>query len=76
MTSHKATAMFVLASPILNAGRNRIVELAGKYRLPAIYEWPETADVGGMMAYGSEPGRPFAPSHLVRRTDSKRHKAC
>jgi putative tryptophan/tyrosine transport system substrate-binding protein len=53
VTSHKATAMFVLASPILNAGRNRIVELAAKYRLPAIYEWPETADVGGMMAYGS-----------------------
>jgi putative ABC transport system substrate-binding protein len=53
ITSHKATAMFVLASPILNAGRNRIVELAAKHRLPAIYEWPETADVGGMMAYGS-----------------------
>jgi hypothetical protein len=45
--------MFVLASPILNAGRNRIVELAAKYRLPVIYEWPETAEVGGMMAYGS-----------------------
>jgi putative ABC transport system substrate-binding protein len=53
ITSHKAKAMFVLASPILNARRNRIVELAAKYRLPAIYEWPETADVGGMMAYGS-----------------------
>ena len=49
----KANALFVLASPILNAGRDKIVELAAKHRLPAIYEWPEQADVGGMMAYGS-----------------------
>jgi putative ABC transport system substrate-binding protein len=53
VASHNAKAMFVLASPILNADRNRIVEFAAKYRLPAIYEWPETADAGGMMAYGS-----------------------
>jgi putative ABC transport system substrate-binding protein len=49
----KAGAVFILASPILNAGRGRIIELAAKYRLPAIYEWPEHAEVGGMMAYGS-----------------------
>ena len=49
----KAGAMFVLASPILNAGRDRIIELAAKHRIPAIYEWPEQAEIGGMMAYGS-----------------------
>ena len=53
MSQEKADAMFVLASPILNAGRDRIIALAAKHRLPAIYEWPEHADVGGMMAYGS-----------------------
>jgi putative ABC transport system substrate-binding protein len=53
MTSGKADAVFVLASPILNAGREKIIQLAARHRLPAIYEWPEQADAGGMMAYGS-----------------------
>lgn len=53
IVQEKAGAMFVLASPILNAGRDRIIELAAKHRVPAIYEWPEQAEIGGMMAYGS-----------------------
>jgi putative ABC transport system substrate-binding protein len=53
MTAQRANALFVLASPILNAGRDKIIQLAAKHRLPAIYEWPEHAEVGGMMAYGS-----------------------
>ena len=53
MIAKKSDALFVLASPILNAGRDRIIELAAKHRVPAIYEWPEHAEIGGMMAYGS-----------------------
>ena len=53
LAAAKANALFVLASPILNAGRDKIIQLAAKHRLPAIYEWPEQAEVGGMMAYGS-----------------------
>ena len=32
--------------------RKRIVELAGKYRLPAIYTQKEYVDEGGLMSYG------------------------
>jgi putative ABC transport system substrate-binding protein len=32
--------------------RKRIVELATKYRLPAIYNWKEYVDEGGLMSYG------------------------
>jgi putative ABC transport system substrate-binding protein len=53
MTKERAKALFVLASPILNVERDKIIQLAVKHRLPAIYEWPETVDAGGMMAYGS-----------------------
>jgi putative ABC transport system substrate-binding protein len=53
MATERAKALFVLASPILNAERDRIIRLAAKHRLPAIYEWPEHVDAGGMMAYGS-----------------------
>jgi putative tryptophan/tyrosine transport system substrate-binding protein len=34
------------------AERKRIIELAGKYRLPAIYFQKEFVDEGGLMAYG------------------------
>ena len=34
------------------AERKRIVELAGKYRLPAIYSQKEYVDEGGLMSYG------------------------
>ena len=34
------------------AERKRIVELAGKYRLPAIYAQKEFVDEGGLMSYG------------------------
>src|SRR5262249_45751352 len=36
------------------AERKRIVELAGKYRLPAIYFHKELCDEGGLMSYGTD----------------------
>jgi len=36
------------------AERKRIVELAGKYRLPAIYFQKEFVDEGGLMSYGED----------------------
>ena len=36
------------------AERKRIVELAGKYRLPAIYFQREFVDEGGLMSYGTD----------------------
>jgi putative ABC transport system substrate-binding protein len=36
------------------AERRRIVELAGKYRLPAIYYQKEFVDAGGLMFYGAD----------------------
>ena len=36
------------------AERKRIVELAGKYRLPAIYLQKEFVDEGGLMSYGAD----------------------
>jgi putative tryptophan/tyrosine transport system substrate-binding protein len=36
------------------AERKRIVELGGKYRLPAIYPQKEYVDEGGLMFYGAD----------------------
>lgn len=47
------TALNVLASPVLNAQRRLIIGRAAALRLPAIYQWPETAEYeGGLAAYG------------------------
>jgi ABC-type uncharacterized transport system substrate-binding protein len=47
-----ASGINVLASPLLNAQRLAIIERTAKLRLPAIYQWPETAKEGGLAAYG------------------------
>jgi putative ABC transport system substrate-binding protein len=47
-----ATALNVLASPLLNRHRRLIIERCAALRLPTIYQWPETAEEGGLAAYG------------------------
>src|SRR5262249_51010967 len=47
-----AQALNVLASPLLHGNRRAIFARTGELRLPAIYQWPETAQEGGLLAYG------------------------
>jgi putative ABC transport system substrate-binding protein len=45
-------AVNVLASPILDDGRAIIIERLNRARLPAMYQWPELAELGGLAGYG------------------------
>ena len=45
-------AVNVLASPILSQLFREIIEASAEYRLPAIYQWKEHVDVGGLISYG------------------------
>jgi len=45
-------AIMTTTTGFIFAERKRIVELAGKYRLPAIYYRKEFVDEGGLMSYG------------------------
>ena len=47
-------AIMTISSRPFFAERKRIVELAGKYRLPAIYFQKEFVDEGGLMFYGAD----------------------
>ena len=47
-------AIMTTATRRFFAERKRIVELAGKYRLPAIYFQKEFVDEGGLMSYGAD----------------------
>ena len=51
-TTQGAGALNVLSSPMLFLNRRVIIERAGKLRLPAVYQWPETAEEGGLLGYG------------------------
>jgi putative ABC transport system substrate-binding protein len=52
----RVSGINVLGSPFLHAHRARIIELAAKARLPAIYQWPSTAREGGLIGYGPSLG--------------------
>ncbi len=47
-------AMMTITSRPFFAERKRVVELAGKYRLPTIYFQKEFVDEGGLMSYGAD----------------------
>ena len=48
----KVEAVNVLASPQLYGARYLIIERMRKARLPAIYQFPEAAEEGGLLSYG------------------------
>jgi len=52
ITRDRPDGLMVTLDPFTILHRRRIVELAAKYRLPAIYELREFVDAGGLMAYG------------------------
>jgi putative tryptophan/tyrosine transport system substrate-binding protein len=54
-----ATALNVLASPMLYANRQVIMHRVAELRVPTIYQWPEQAEEGGFVAYGPRLGQIF-----------------
>jgi putative tryptophan/tyrosine transport system substrate-binding protein len=48
----RAEAVLGLGGPVLNNQRTRVVELAAKSRLPAMYSIREYVEAGGLMSYG------------------------
>jgi len=53
MTRARAGALTVLPSSMFINERRRIVDLAAKNRLPAVYPTRDFADAGGLMSYGA-----------------------
>jgi putative ABC transport system substrate-binding protein len=50
----RAEAINVFASPILASLNREIITLAAEYRLPAIYQWREAVEAGGLLSYGAD----------------------
>jgi len=52
LTQARPDAFITTVEPFTEGHRQRIVDFAAQYRLPAIYEDREFVDAGGLMAYG------------------------
>jgi putative ABC transport system substrate-binding protein len=53
MTRERAEALIVLPSAMLYNERRRLVDLAARHRLPAMYQAREMVELGGLIAYGA-----------------------
>jgi putative tryptophan/tyrosine transport system substrate-binding protein len=67
MIAARVAAVNVLASPVLDRFRGFIIDRVRQARLPAIYQWPETAGDGGLVSYG--PRQLLAYQQVTRFVD-------
>jgi putative ABC transport system substrate-binding protein len=56
LTRDRAEALLVSADPMFFNQRERVVSLATRVRVPAIYEFREFVALGGLMSYGASIG--------------------
>jgi len=54
LAEENAGAVVVGGDTFFNTRRDQIVALAARHRMPAVYQWREFVDAGGLMSYGSD----------------------
>jgi putative ABC transport system substrate-binding protein len=52
MSRDRVTALLVVNAPFIYAQRAAIIQLANKYKVPAMYNAAEYVDAGGLISYG------------------------
>ena len=54
MAKARVEGLIVLVNPMFNVQRQLIIERAAKQRLPAVYEWKQFVESGGLVSYGAD----------------------
>jgi putative ABC transport system substrate-binding protein len=63
-TKARSAALVWMASPLGSANQRLTIELAEKYRLPAIYNRRAVVEQGGLMSYGTNLDEAFQRSAI------------
>jgi putative ABC transport system substrate-binding protein len=53
LTRQGAEALLVGSDPFFSSRKQKLVELAARHAVPAIYEWRDFPEVGGLVSYGT-----------------------
>jgi putative ABC transport system substrate-binding protein len=67
MEQTKAQLLFVASSTFFVRDGKQIIDLAARYRIPAMYEWPDQVEAGGLIALG--PSRTVIYSRIASYVD-------
>jgi ABC-type uncharacterized transport system substrate-binding protein len=59
MARERPDALLLDSDPFLVSRRDQIVTLANYHRIPALYEWRESAEAGGLASYGPSHTEPY-----------------
>jgi putative ABC transport system substrate-binding protein len=64
LKGEKVHALLVTADPFFNSRREDVVRLATKLKRPAIYQWREFVEAGGLMSFGPSIAQSFQTAGL------------
>jgi len=53
LVQRRAGALLVSSDPLFDSQRDRLVDLAARHSVPAIYQWREFTAIGGLISYGT-----------------------
>jgi ABC-type uncharacterized transport system substrate-binding protein len=59
LARERADALLLDPDPFLVSRREQIVTLANYHKIPALYDWRESAEVGGLASYGPSHTDPY-----------------
>ena len=75
LVSQRAGALVVSGEVFFLTQRDRLVELAARHAVPAIYAFREFPIAGGLMSYGTDFAEPFRVLGIIYGSDSQGREA-